>query len=70
VSNCSELKNLILKEFHVKPYSGHPGYQKKLTVVKKFYYWSNLKKEFTEFVARCLDCQQVKVECKHLGGLL
>lgn len=27
VSNCNELKNLILREFHVKPYSGHPGYQ-------------------------------------------
>ena len=23
-----------------------------------------------EFVARCLDCQQVKEECKHPGGLL
>lgn len=38
--------------------------------MKKFYYWPNLKKEVVEFVARCLDCQQVKVECKHLGGLL
>ncbi len=26
VSNCSELKKLILREFHVKPYSVHLGY--------------------------------------------
>eukprot|EP00253_Pinus_taeda_P025539 PITA_25539 len=56
VSNYSELKKLILREFHTKPYSGHPGYEKTLTVVKKFYYWLNLKKEVEEFVARCLDC--------------
>lgn len=25
VSNCSELKKIILREFHANPYSGHPG---------------------------------------------
>jgi len=29
-----------------------------------------MKKYVAKFVARCLDCQQVKVECKHLGGFL
>jgi len=37
VPNDSELKKLILREFHVKPYSGHLEYQKTLTMVKKFY---------------------------------
>ena len=59
VSDDSELKKLILREFHVKPYSGHPGYKKTLTAVKKFYYWLKLKKEVAEFMARCLDCQQI-----------
>ena len=66
----SELKKLILREFHVKPYSGHPGYQKTLIAVKRFYYYPNLKKEVAEFAARCLDYQQVKVERKHRDGLL
>jgi len=70
VLNCSELKKLILREFHAKPYSGHLRYLKTLTAVKKFYYWPNLKMEVAEFVARYLDCLQVKVECKHPGGLL
>ena len=26
VSDNSEIKKVILREFHVKPYSGHPGY--------------------------------------------
>eukprot|EP00253_Pinus_taeda_P003651 PITA_03651 len=57
VSDDSELKKLILREFHAKPYSGHLGYQKTLTTMKKLYYWLSLKKEVVEFVARCLDCQ-------------
>ena len=70
VLDNNELKNLILREFHVNPYSGHPRYQNTLTMVKKLYYWPNLKKEVVKIVARYLDCQQAKVECKHPGGLL
>lgn len=70
VPDDSELKNLTLREFHLKPYSGHTRYQKTLKAVKKFYYWLNLKKEVEKFVAICLDCQQEKVESKLLGGLL
>eukprot|EP00253_Pinus_taeda_P012988 PITA_12988 len=70
VLDDSELKKLILREFHVNRYPGHPGYQKTLTTVKKFYYWPNLKKEVVKFMARCLDCQQLKAKCKHPDGLL
>lgn len=56
VSDNSELKKLILREFHVKPYSGRPRYQKTLTAINKFYYWLNLKKDMAEFVAKCLEC--------------
>jgi len=70
VSNNSELMKMILREFHAKPYLGHPGYHKTLTSMKIFYYWMNLKRDTKEFVARCFDCQRVKAECKHLDGLL
>ena len=45
VSNINELKKVILREFHVKPYSIHPSYHKTLTAVNRFYYWPNLKKD-------------------------
>ena len=45
VLDNSELKNIILREFHVKPYSYHPRYQKTLTTMNKFYYSPNLRKE-------------------------
>lgn len=38
VLDDSEFKKLMLREFHVKPYSRHPGYQRILIMVKKFYY--------------------------------
>eukprot|EP00253_Pinus_taeda_P018697 PITA_18697 len=56
VPNNSELKKVILREFHAKPYSGNPGYQKTLTAVKKLYYWLNLKRDVAEFMARCFNC--------------
>lgn len=60
--DSSKLKKHVLREFHDKSYSGQPGYYNTLIVVKKLYYWSNLKKAVVEFVAKCLDCQQVEVE--------
>lgn len=68
--NNNELKKLILREFHVKPYLGHSEYHKILIAIKNFYYWPNLKKEVTKFVAKCLDCQWVKSKCKNPVGLL
>jgi hypothetical protein len=29
-----------------------------------------MKKEITEYIARCMECQKVKVEHWHLAGLL
>ena len=47
---------MILREFHEKPYSGHLGYQKTLTIAKIFYYWPNLKMDVADFLARSSDC--------------
>ena len=47
---------------HKNPYSGHPGYQKMITMLRKEYFWPNMKNEVAEFLARCIECQQVKAE--------
>ena len=70
VPDSSELKKVILREFHAKPYLSHPSYQKTLIAVKILYYWPNIKKDVAEFVAICLDFQMVKAKCKHPGGML
>jgi hypothetical protein len=70
VPNSHELKNIILREKHNVPYVGHPGYQKTIAVVKRQYYWPNMKKEVVDLIVKCLECQKVKVEHRHPVGLL
>lgn len=37
--------------------------------LKGYYWWSGIKKEIVEFVARCLVCQQAKAEQRQTGLL-
>ena len=65
VPNSQELKNMILREMNNVPYAGHRGYQKTIAVVKSQYYCLWMKKEVDNFIAKCLECQKVKVEHRH-----
>lgn len=40
----------------------HPGSTKMYWNLKPYYWWPTMKKDVTEFVSRCLTCQQVKAE--------
>ena len=51
-------------------YFGHPGYQKMITMLRKQFFCPNIKNEVVEFLARCIERQQVKAEHQHPAGLL
>ena len=68
--NVPKVKLLIMDEVHKTPYYGHPGYQKTVTMLRKDYLWPNMKYEVAEYITRCLDCQQVKIEHQHPARLL
>lgn len=70
VPDSNDIKNLILDEFHTSHYTGHPGYQKMITALRKEYYWPGMKKQVVEYLAWCLECQQIKAEHLHPAGLL
>ena len=70
VPNVPEIKLWILNELHKSPYFGHPSYQKMITMLRKSYLWTNMKNEFVEYIARCIECQQVKAEHRHPTSLL
>eukprot|EP00253_Pinus_taeda_P012349 PITA_12349 len=70
VPNQNKVKNLIMDEFHISHYAGHPGYQKMITAIRKEYFWPGMKKDIVEYLARCLECQQIKAEHQHPAGLL
>jgi hypothetical protein len=70
VPNVQCLKQMILQEMHNVPYAGHLGYQKTVATINSHYFWSGMKREIVEYIARCMECQKVKVEHRHPVGLL
>jgi hypothetical protein len=70
VPSFGELRNLVLKEMHDVPYVGHLDYQKMITAVRSQFFWMGIKKDVSDYIARCMECQKVKVEHRHLAGLL
>eukprot|EP00253_Pinus_taeda_P026320 PITA_26320 len=41
-----------------------------ITVLQKEYYWPGMKRDVAEYLARCLECQQIKAEHQHPARLL
>jgi hypothetical protein len=70
IPDCDDLKRFIMDELHKRPYIGHPGYQKMIMATRKQFYWPRLKKDIANYLAKCLECQQVKAEHRHPAGLL
>ena len=45
ISNSEEIKLIVMKELHKRLHLGHLGYQKMITMVKKYFFWPNMKNE-------------------------
>ena len=54
----------ILTEAHSSRYSIHLGATKMYPDLKQHFWWSRMKRDIVDFVAQCLNCQQVKYEHK------
>jgi hypothetical protein len=65
-----ELRMLILSEAHRAVYMAHPGVTKMRADLKPLFFWKGMKADIVNYVARCLECQQVKAEHRHPAGLL
>ncbi|KAA3473543.1 integrase [Gossypium australe] len=60
----------ILHEAHNGCLYIHPGSTKMYNDLKLLYWWLGMKRDISEFVSRCLVCQQVKAENQVISGLL
>ena len=67
--DVDDLTRQIFEEAHGSRYSTHPGDTNMYRDLQNIYWWNGLKKDITEFVAICPNCQQVKVEYQRPGGL-
>ena len=41
-----------------------------ITILRKDFFWPNMKRKVVECFARCIECQQVKAKHQHPTGLL
>jgi len=57
-----ELRNQLLTEAHITPYSIHPGATKMYKDLKEGFWWSGMKKDVANYVAKCLVCQKIKAK--------
>ncbi|KAA3480323.1 DNA/RNA polymerases superfamily protein [Gossypium australe] len=67
VPKNSDLIRMICDEAHNSRLSIHPGSTKMYNDLKQHYWWHGMKRDISDYVSKCLLCQQVKVE--HLGLL-
>jgi transposase InsO family protein len=65
-----DIRNIILKEAHRALYCAHPGVKKMYADMKKLFFCVGMKRDVFHFIAKCLECQQVKADHHHLTGLL
>ena len=70
VPDIDDLQREIFDEAHNAPYAMHPRTTKMYNTMKPHFWWPGMKKDVAEFTARCLTCQQVKVEHQALAGKL
>ena len=70
VPDGKELKKKFLFEAHNMVFTMHPGGNKMYQDLKKFYWWKGMKKDVTEYVSKCLTCQQGKAKHQVPTGLL
>ena len=66
----NELMKELLHEAHNSVFTMHPGGKKMYQDLKQYYWWRGMKRDVTEYVSKCLTCQQVKVEHQVPSSLL
>lgn len=60
VPDRKEAKELILREAHSTPYSGHFGVMRTIEAVTPYFWWPDIRKDVEKYVKGCLKCQTNK----------
>ena len=60
--DVDDLQTKIVAGAYCSRYSIHPGSTKMYYDLKQIYWWDGMKKDIAEYVAKCPNCQEVKVE--------
>ncbi|WRX27653.1 Reverse transcriptase domain - like 10 [Theobroma cacao] len=66
----NQLRQAIMEEAHSSAYALHLGSTKMYRTIRENYWWPGMKRDIVEFIAKCLVCQQVKVDHQKPVGTL
>ena len=70
ILNNKKIKEKILKENHNLADVGHPEQYRILELIKRTYWWPELKEDVKKYVQECFKCQQNKVQYQRKIGEL
>ena len=54
------VKTQVVQELPCTPYSAHPGIQRTVARVKRYFYWKGMVGDIRQFVENCAVCQTEK----------
>ena len=69
VPNVGELRQHILAEAYTSRYSIYLGSTKMYRDLREVYWWDGMKRDIVDFVSKCPNCNNFKVEHQKLGGM-
>ena len=69
VLDVGELRQHILSEAHNSRYFIHQSATKMYRYLREVYWRNGMKRDIADFVSKCPNCQQVKVEHQKPGGM-
>ena len=70
IPNSGNIRELLIREHHDGPSTGHLGRNKTLEALQRNCYWNGMKHMVTEYIKTCVPCQRNKAPNQKPGGLL
>ncbi|KAL2245998.1 UNVERIFIED_CONTAM: Transposon Tf2-11 polyprotein [Sesamum indicum] len=70
VPRGGDLWKLLLSECHDTLWAGHQGQERTYALVRRAYYWPQMRDDVETYVRTCLICQQDKADHQKKTGLL
>ena len=66
----SQLRLRVIKEVHNQPAVGHPGAERTLNMIRRFYYWPAMREDIEQYLRNCHVCKRAKASRDAYNGLL
>ena len=57
-----DVKSLLVSELHSVPYAAHPGVQRTIGKVRRYFWWKGMARDIREYVESCPTCQLEKTD--------